>query len=267
MKYAQTIRKLQNQPVAILPDHHRAILETAHEVIAGEYDPKELFEVEPVYQQVGGVAIINICGTILPTCSKLEKMLGAVSCKEIRVAVQRSQQDADIKAVIFNIESGGGVVQGVPETGEAIKALSAIKPTMTYTGECMASAAYWLGAQAGSIIASPSAMIGSIGVYLSVLTMEKSLALEGVEVTILRAGKYKTLGISAKDLTAEEKEDLQEGVDKTYADFVAAVSHRGLATETMQGEVYDAIEAANLKLIDGTQTDLADIVNHFNAAI
>ena len=110
-------------------------------------------------------------------------------------------------------------------------------------------------------------MIGSIGVYLSVLTMEKSLALEGVEVTILQAGKYKTLGISAKDLTAEEKEYLQEGVDKTYADFVAAVSHRGLATETMQGEVYDAIEAANLKLIDGTQTDLADIVNHFNAAI
>lgn len=260
MKYANTFKKLNNQPVAILPEAHKSIVENAELMLAGGFDISELFDdVLPMYEEKGNVAVININGTIFPTCSKFEKMLGAVSCKEIRGAIKQAKA-SNCENVIFNINSCGGVVQGVEETAKAIQSLNKVKDTYTYCEDTMASAAYWIGAQAKNIITSESAIVGSIGVYLSILTMEKNLAMNGIEANVIQAGKYKTLGIACKDLSDEEKQYLQEGVNATYEQFKNAISSRNLSDETMQGEVYEAKDAEDLNLIDGIQDDLDELI-------
>ncbi len=260
MKYANLIQKLNSKPVAILQESHKYILETAENVLQSACDLTDLFDdVLPVYEERGNVAIINIQGIILPSCSKFEKMLGCCSCKDIRAAIKQAK-NSQAQNVILNINSAGGVVQGVEETAKAIQDLNQTKDTTTYCDELMASAAYWLGAQSKSVLCSESAMVGSIGVYLAILTMEKNLAMQGVEANIIQAGKYKTLGISCKDLTDEEKAYLQDGVNKTYKEFKAAVAHRNLADETMQGEVYDGDDAESLNLVDGNLNDFDGLV-------
>lgn len=262
MKYANLIKKLNNQTVSILPDMHKAILENAESLVAGGFDITELFDdVKPVYEEFGNVAVINIEGVIYPTATKFEKLLGAVSCKEIRGAIKKAKA-SKVQNVILNINSPGGVVQGVPETAQAIRDLGKIKETYAYCDDTMASAAYWLGAQANSILVSPSAIVGSIGVYLAILTMEKNLAMQGIEATVLKAGKYKTLGIACKDLTDEEKAYLQAGVDETYQQFKAAVSHRNLSEDAMQGEVYESEKAKALGLIDAFQDGVEDLIEY-----
>lgn len=260
MKYANLIQKLTSKPVAILPEVHKAILETAEEMIAGGFDIGDLFDdVPPVFEDRGNTAIINIQGVILPSCSKFEKMLGACSLKEIRAAIKQAKA-SQAQNIIFNINSPGGVVQGVKETAKAIQDLNKTKDTIVYCDELMASAAYWLAAQAKNIFCSESAMVGSIGVYLAILTMEKNLAMQGIETNVIQAGKYKTLGIACKDLTPEEIAYLQEGVNETYAEFKAAVAGRGLADETMQGEVYDGDVAVELSLVDGNLANLESLI-------
>ena len=263
MKYARTLKKLNSQIVAILPDDHKAILESASEMMAGEYDPSLFDDSLPVYQELGNVAIINIQGTIFPTCTKLEKTLGAVSCKEVRLAVKKARE-SEVENVIFNINSGGGVVQGVDETADAMRDLGKVKNTYTYCDEVMASAAYWLGSQANTVLAGKSAVVGSIGVYLSIMTNQVALENEGVEITTIQAGTHKTLGISSKTLNDEEKGYLQAGVDKTYLEFTAAISHRGLDVSNQQGEVYEGQEMEDRKLIDMFQSDFDELVMYLN---
>lgn len=265
MKYAKFLNRLNNQKVSIIPDYHKAIVESASEMIAGDFSFDDLFDApKPIFEERGNVAIINIEGVILPTCTKFEKMLGAVSCKDIRGAITQAKK-SKAETVIFNINSPGGVVQGVAETAKAIQGLNQVKDTITYCEDLMASAGYWLGAQSKSILCAESSEIGSIGVYLAVLTMEKSLAMQGIEANVIQAGKYKTLGISCKDLTPEEITYLQDGVNATYADFKAAIAHRSLDDSTMQGETYEGSKAVSLGLCDGTIDDLNTLIDYLNA--
>lgn len=260
MKYAKLINRLNNQAVAMLPEYHKAILESASEIIAGDFCMEDLFDdVPPMFEEKGNVAVININGIILPTCSKFEKMLGACSCKDIRAAIKQAKA-SKADNVIFNICSAGGVVQGIKETAKAIQDLNKTKDTVTYCDDLMASAAYWLGAQSKTVLCSESAEVGSIGVYLAIVTMEKCLAMQGIEANVIQAGKYKTLGIACKDLTDEEKAYLQEGVNATYEEFKASVASRGLDDSTMQGECYEGEQAVSLKLVDGIVNDMGDLV-------
>lgn len=265
MKYASFFHKLNNSPVAILPDYHKAIFEKAGDIMAGDFDISELFDdVLPVYEEKGNCGIINMQGVILPTCSKFEKMLGACSLKEIRGAIKQAK-NSNVENVIFNIYSPGGVVQGVKETAKAIIDLGKTKNTKAYSDDLNCSAAYWLSASTKEIFCSESAIIGSIGVYLSLLTFESNLEQAGVKAEVIKAGKYKTLGIAVKDLTDEEREYLQAGVNQTYEEFKSAVSGRGLDDSVMQGETYSGDKAASNGLADGNISSLDELISFLNA--
>jgi signal peptide peptidase SppA len=202
----------------------------------------------------------------LPKASKLEKLFGAASYSDIRKAVTKAE-GSSVDNVIFNFDSPGGLVQGVSETGEAIKRLGKNKDTYAYTNGDMASAAYWLASQAGSIVASRSSIVGSIGVYVAFVSYGRALENEGIQANIFQAGKLKTLGLPAKDPTEEEKAFLQAGVDKAYQDFLSAVGHRKLEDGVMQGQVFTGEEALSAGLVDALQTDLSELANFLTGQI
>lgn len=261
MKYPALLNKLNNNPVAILPQYHKEIIASAESMISGDFDITDLFDdVPPIYEERGNVAIININGVLLPSCSKIEKLLGCCSYKDIRGAIKQAEI-SNAENVILNINSCGGVVQGVKETAKAIQKLNKVKDTTTYVDELCASAGYWLASQSKSFLCSESASIGSIGVYIAILTMEKQLALQGIEANVIQAGKFKTLGLACKDLTEEEKTLLQDCVDDTYQEFKNAVAHRGLDDSIMQGSVYDGDNAYEINLVDGIQNDFEELVS------
>jgi signal peptide peptidase SppA len=263
MKLITLLHDLTRKPLALMPCYFDTFLNAVKENITLDIDPKMLDDGGSIYKEVGNTAVITINGVLLPKASKLEKMLGAASYADIRKAV-RQAESSNVSNVIFNIDSPGGVVSGVSETALSIQKLSNSKDTYSFTNGNMCSAAYWLGAQAGNIIVSPSAMVGSIGVFVAWLSYGRALENEGIQANIFQAGKLKTLGLPAKDPTEEEKEYVQAAVEKSYTAFLGAVGHRQLDESVVQGQTFDGTEASNNGLVDGLQADIEELIAYLN---
>lgn len=262
-KIVNLLHKLQFKPLALLPE---ALSTLTHNIeTLANIDFSELIEEVPTYQRTGKVGIININGALYPKANKLEKLLGLASYADIRRATKQAAAD-DSEVVILNVDSPGGVTSGVIETAQAIRNLKQSKHVITYSGDTMASAAYWLGSQAHEVIVSPSASVGSIGVYIAYLTYGRAMQNEGITPVIVQKGALKTLGLPAKDATAEELAYLEGEVSKSYDQFKTAVSHRNLDDSIMQGQTFDGEEAATNGLADGIEDDLDDLISFLNAA-
>jgi ClpP class serine protease len=115
---------------------------------------------------------------------------------------------------------------GCQECAEDIARAARVKPVSAFIDGISASAAYWITSQASQITATPSAEIGSIGVYSIHTDMAGALAAEGIIPTIIqsRASPYKTEGNIFGPLTADAKENVQREVDTIASRFIGAVA-------------------------------------------
>jgi protease-4 len=118
----------------------------------------------------------------------------------------------------------------------------------------MCSAAYWLAAGAGEIVASQSAEVGSIGVYLPWEDWSRAYENAGVKVEVIRndGADLKGMGYPGTALTESQRDELQKGVDQIADMFHAHVtSHRGAVNDdTMRGQAFLATEAVQRNLVD-----------------
>ena len=216
--------------------------------------------------QADGVAVVGIRGAIGKHLSEME-LTCVGGCDLARVSDVLLSLDADhgVRSVVLDIRSPGGIVTGVPEFSKLVAGMS--KPVYAYTDDMMASAAYWIGASTQGIFSSESAQVGSIGVYMALADFTEAYAKEGVKIHLIRAGKYKGMGLPGT-LDAEAIELLQKKVDKTYDAFTSWVlSNRpGISFDDMQGQVFDADDALAKGLIDGIFNRVEDLVSQIAEA-
>ncbi len=108
----------------------------------------------------------------------------------------------------------------------------------------------------------PSANIGSIGVFSIFENDVEAYKQQGVSFEIFSAGKYKLLGSPLRDWTDDDREIVQEEIDKTYTDFTSTITtNRGnVESETMQGLIYTGEEAIQLNLADMVVQDIDDLL-------
>ena len=141
---------------------------------------------EKPYSQSNGIAVLSLKGTMMKNPSALEQaFIGATCTQSFTNQVNEIRNDPNIMGVILDVDSGGGSVQGVIEASDAVRELHKIKPVVTYTDGLMASASYWVGSQATAIVASPSARVGSIGVYVPVADYSENYSQQGIEVEVI----------------------------------------------------------------------------------
>src|SRR5258706_15485532 len=99
-----------------------------------------------------------------------------------------------------------------------------------------ASAAYWLASQASEMMATPSGLVGSIGVYSVHENWAEAAKQAGVETTFIYAGKYKTEANELAPLGADAKGHMQSLVDGYYAAFTRDVARGpGVAVADVRG--------------------------------
>lgn len=215
---------------------------------------QKILRVERVYQRFGDVAVVRIHGVIDKVISQFEMdCYGGVDLADIDQALSLAGNDPRVTRVVLDIDSPGGSVIGVADTAARIAELRQTKEVHAYIPAMAASAGYYLASQADKITAAASAIIGSIGVYCAILDASRWYKKEGLEMQVLKAGQYKTMGANWKPLTDEEKAILQAGVDRNYEQFKAAVTElRDVADSTMQGQWWPAAEAQKLNLVDET---------------
>jgi capsid assembly protease len=202
-----------------------------------------------------GVAVLEIAGIIAPKANMLTKISGGAVASLLQKQVLAMAGDPSVKAVVLDLDSPGGSVQGIPALCNAVRLLADRKPTVAVSSGTMASAAYWVGCAANAVYAGGETdFIGSIGV---VATHSYTPSSTGVKTTEVTAGKYKRLASEAAPLTQAGHDYLQGQVDEIYRVFVDAVAfHRGAAVDAVlkhmaDGRVFIGKSAVKAGLVDG----------------
>lgn len=214
---------------------------------------KARMRLEKIYQRFGDVAVVKIDGVIDKRISEMEmSCYGGVDLADVDTILSMCASDPGIQRIVLDIHSPGGSVVGVHETWQRIKAMQETdKEVHAYVNALACSAGYYLGSAADQISAAPSAIVGSIGVYLAVLDASKWMELEGLNLQMIKAGKWKDTGSQHRPLSEEETEKLQAEVDAMHAQFKAAVTeNRDIAPEAMEGQWMTAKDGHEHGLVD-----------------
>lgn len=207
----------------------------------------------------GAVAVIPIRGIISPDAEDFF-FGGGVAPESIAARLNAAMQNDDVSAIVLAIDSPGGSVYGVPELADRIAAASKEKKIVAVANGMMASAAYYIGSAASEVVTTPSGQVGSIGVISLHADLSRMLQNDGIDVTIIKAGKYKGEGNPFGPLSDEDKAAMTARVEDYYDQFVNAVArHRGVTSAAVrtgfgQGRIENARAALRSGMVDRVAT-------------
>jgi signal peptide peptidase SppA len=207
------------------------------------------------YVVTDGVAVIPVYGTLQKRMNLFASFSGGTSTELLKKDVLHALDNPKVSAIVLDVDSPGGSVDGTKELADVVYASHKQKPVVTYANGMMASAAYWVGSAANAIVTNETAMIGSIGVVLTHIDRSARDDKAGIKRTQIYAGKYKRIASDEKPLSEEGQEYLQAMVDEYYSIFVDAIAqNRGVSTEAVlkmaDGKDFIGKQALEIGLID-----------------
>lgn len=179
--------------------------------------------------------------------------------KQVIKDLQELGDDDNIKAVVLRINSGGGEAYASEQLWRAVSMLNKKKPVVVSMGGMTASGAYYMSMGARYVMAQPTTLTGSIGIFGALPDwsdlMTQKLGFKYDEVKTNRHSSYGTAG-STRHWTPEEIGILQANVNRGYALFRKRVADgRKLPVEQVeqiaQGRVWLGTDAKSIKLVDG----------------
>lgn len=176
------------------------------------------------YAVADGVAVVPVRGLLVKELGWIGSSW-ATGYAELRWQIETALADPEVRGVALWIDSGGGLVAGLLETGRWLRQAREHKPIAAVIDGAACSAAYWLAAQADSIAAPEDGCVGGIGIYAVHWSFAKAIEEMGARPTIIRAGAHKAEGNELEDLPAEVQARWQAEIDESrqvFAEEVAA---------------------------------------------
>ena len=265
--YTRLIRAAMQQPWAITPAMAATITDILRFRAAGGRLTAEELQARigaaddsgrGAVRRQGLVAVLPIYGVIANRT--FEASSGMTSAETLGRALRTAVNDEEVSAILLDISSPGGTVDGVPELATEIFNARKVKPVVAIANAMAASAAYWLGSQADQLVVTPSGQVGSIGVFMLFEDWSEHLAKEGIKYEPISAGDNKLEGAFFAPMSEETRAHFQASVDTVYADFLKAVA-RGRNTTVADvkknfgsGRVFDATDALARGMVDRVET-------------
>lgn len=174
--------------------------------------------------------------------------------------VEECENNPDVKAVVFDINSPGGALNGVFDCADAIASLS--KPKAAFVSGMACSAAYLLASATGQIFCTEAAEVGSIGVMASFSDWSEEM---GIKTKTFVSSNAKMKNI---DPFSEEGEAVwQDDVDHAEALFIKAIANnRGVTSEDIienygNGLVFYGADALERGMVDGIVSGIDEVIN------
>ena len=201
-----------------------------------------------VYYAYGDIVDAPVSGTSLSQ----HNIVGKDVCKDLKELMD----DDDVKAVVIRVNSGGGSAFASEQMWHQIMELKKVKPVVVSMGGYAASGGYYMSVPANWIVAEPTTITGSIGIFgmfpdFSGLASEKL----GIKFDEVKTNKNGTFLSPMRPLTPDEMRMLQVYIDRGYNTFKDRVAQGRKLTmqqvETIaQGHVYTGEDALKIKLVD-----------------
>ena len=176
----------------------------------------------------GSTAYLPIVGQLVPKCSQLDALCGFASTFELHDQFLEFSNNPRIETILLDFDSPGGAMPGGFEFAQSVK--DSEKKVISFTQTQMTSLAYLI-ASGSTIYATPTASVGSIGVYASIIKEKEN---DRYETYVFKAGDEKAMGHPNTGMSDTERNYFQSRIDETYSMFVDIVSEfRGLDRQTV----------------------------------
>lgn len=197
------------------------------------------------------IAIIYAEGEIDPTGDETTY----ITANSICAAFKTAMDDEDIKAVVFRVNSPGGSASESEEIYKAAKACGEKKPLVVSMGNYAASGGYYISSPAAKIVAMPSTITGSIGVFGVIPNVEKLLKDYELNVETVGTHKHSGMGSMYTKMDSREVDVIQQSVETVYGLFISHVAEgRNMTTAEVdsigQGRVWSGTSALKIGLVD-----------------
>lgn len=215
-----------------------------------DYAPSTAKDQIAVYYCEGTIAQSQAAGTLMGDA-------GIISKDMVRDLDDLAKDD-DIKAVVIRINSGGGDAFASEEIWHSVAELRKKKPVVVSMGGMAASGAYYLSAGASWIVAQPTTLTGSIGIFgvfpdMTGLMQDKL----GLHYDVVKTNKHSDFDFAqqARPFNADEQQMLQRYIKRGYELFCKRVADgRHMSTDSVkaiaQGHVWTGGDAKRIGLID-----------------
>lgn len=171
-------------------------------------------------------------------------------------AIRKAADDEDVKAIVLRVNSPGGSALGSDIIHNELIRAKSKKPLIVSMGDLAASGGYFISAPADTIVAQPTTITGSIGVFMLYFTAQEMLEEKaGIHFSTVKTAEMADIMSPVRDLTEAEYSMFQESVDETYGEFIKRVMNgRGLDSLFIdsigQGRVWTGVRAKELGLVD-----------------
>lgn len=203
------------------------------------------------------VAVVNAEGVIMtgPSNSGFGGSQN-VNSDDVSNALYQAAEDKSVKAIVFRVSSPGGSDTASEQILAAVRAAKAQKPVVVSMGTYGASGGYWISSAASAIVAEPSTLTGSIGVYGGKFALGEALSRFGVDMRQLSVGGgYAGAEGPAQPFTPPQRAAFSAAIDRVYEGFITRVaSGRHLpparVREIARGRVWTGAQAKQLGLVD-----------------
>ena len=200
------------------------------------------------------VAVYYAYGAIDSGSSYADSENGINSEKVIR-DLRRLKEDEDVKAVVLRVNSPGGSAFGSEQIWYAVTELKKEKPVIVSMGDYAASGGYYISCNADSIVADPTTLTGSIGIFGMFPNVKGLTDKIGLSFDVVKTNTYSDFGMMGRALNDGEKALMQNMVNEGYELFVKRCAEgRGMTTDEIkkiaEGRVWTGAKAKELGLVD-----------------
>ncbi len=170
-------------------------------------------------------------------------------------SIRRAVRSKSVKAIVFRVDSPGGSGIGCDLVWREILKAKEKKPVIVSMSDYAASGGYWVSMGASAIVAQPSTLTGSIGVWSIFPNVSGLYEKLGLNETNVKRGVHADMFMAFRHLSEYERKLFRENVYQTYKDFVSkAAQSRGMTFDQMeplaQGRTWMGEKAKELGLID-----------------
>jgi protease-4 len=206
------------------------------------------------------IAVVSAEGAIMTGSGEGGSPFGGDSTiysDQVAKALYDAIDDKDVKAIVFRVSSPGGSDTASEQILAAVKAArKAGKPVVVSMGTYAASGGYWISSGASAIVAEPTTLTGSIGVFGGKFALGDALARFGVDTRQVHVGgDYSGAFGTGQGFTPDQRARFAAWMDRIYAGFVHRVAEgRKLPEERVReiakGRVWTGVQAKQLGLVD-----------------
>ncbi|MDB0716502.1 signal peptide peptidase SppA [Bacteroides xylanisolvens] len=200
------------------------------------------------------VAVYYASGEITDYPSSATSEDGIVGSKVIR-DLRKLKDDNDVKAVVLRVNSPGGSAFASEQIWHAVKELKTKKPVIVSMGDYAASGGYYISCVADTIVAEPTTLTGSIGIFGIIPNVKGLTDKIGLSYDVVKTNKYADFGNIMRPFNEDERSLLQMTITEGYDTFVSRCAEgRHMTKEAIEkiaeGRVWTGETAKKLGLVD-----------------